>query len=208
MCTNSCIAYTGLYKLLEECPQCLHPHRNHYHDPFKTFTTYPIGPQIQQRRTDELLERLHQNGGKLDVYDDFLRGSDYLEAVINGDITDDDTLLIFSMDSTQLYHMKQSDCWLYIWVILNLDPNKRYKVRYILPAGSIPGPDFLKNIDSFIFPSLYHLAAIQNEGGLRIWDGGQRWLSSSRLRLVFVHPTTLLLSFAPMVVFLQIPMAM
>ncbi|KAJ8690902.1 hypothetical protein PTI98_012298 [Pleurotus ostreatus] len=201
MCTNGCIAYTGLYKLLEECPQCLHPRRNHYHDPFKTFTTYPIGPQIQaqwaseegandmryrQRRTDELLERLRQNGGKLDVYDDFLCGSDYLEAVINGDITNDDTLLIFSMDSAQLYRMKQSDCWLYIWVILNLDPNKRYKVRYVLPAGSIPGPDSPKNIDSFVFPSLYHLAAIQNEGGLRIWDGGQRRLSSSRLRLVFV----------------------
>ncbi|KAF9497745.1 hypothetical protein BDN71DRAFT_1542261, partial [Pleurotus eryngii] len=139
-----------------------------------------------QRCTDELLKKLHQNSGKLDVYDDFLCSSDYLEAVINSNIIDNDTLLIFSMDSAQLYCMKQSDCWLYIWVILNLDPNKRYKVRYVLPAGLTPRPDSPKNIDSFVFPSLYHLATIQNEGGLRIWDDGKHQLSSSQLCLVFV----------------------
>ncbi|KAJ8691298.1 hypothetical protein PTI98_010882 [Pleurotus ostreatus] len=107
------------------------------------------------------------------MYDDFVCRSDYLEAIINGDILDDNTLLLFSMDSVQLYRMKHSECWLYIWVIINLDLDKHYKMYYVLPAGSIPGPNLLKNLDSFLFPLLYHLTAIQNEGGLHIWDGGK-----------------------------------
>ncbi|KAG5220983.1 Amidohydrolase family protein [Salix suchowensis] len=52
-------------------------------------------------------------------------------SVINGEINDNDTLMLFSIDGTQLYRMKQSDCWIYIWVILNLAPDKRYKLRLV-----------------------------------------------------------------------------
>lgn len=200
MCVNTCMAYTGPYNKLDHCPFC---HEARFVDQHarRTFFTIPIGPQIQAqwcspsgagdmryraRRTREVLATMRRNNGKIDEYDDFICGSDYLERVINGEINDDDTLLLFSIDGAQLYRMKQSDCWIYIWVILNLAPDKRYKVRHVLIAGCIPGPNAPQNMDSFLFPCLYHLAAIQNDGGLVVYDGQNSELFRTQLRLVFV----------------------
>ncbi|KAH7917471.1 hypothetical protein BV22DRAFT_989347, partial [Leucogyrophana mollusca] len=94
---------------------------------------------------------------------------EYLNAVQQGDIKDTDTVLMLSMDGAQLYQNKQSDCWIYIWILLDLSPDLRYKKKYILPGGFIPGPNKPKNVDSFLFPGLHHLAALQREG-LRVWD--------------------------------------
>ena len=58
---------------------------------------------------------------------------------------------------------------MYIWLLLDLAPDERYKIRNILPGGIIPGPGHPKNIDSFLFPGLAHLSAIQKEG-LRLYD--------------------------------------
>ena len=48
-------------------------------------------------------------------------------------------------------------------------PDQRYKVRNILPGGIIPGPESPDNIESFLFPGLAHVSALQKEG-LQIWD--------------------------------------
>ena len=58
---------------------------------------------------------------------------------------------------------------IYIWVIFNLPPNKRYKKHFVFPSGFIPGPNKPKNVNSFIFPGLHHLNALIKEG-LTIWD--------------------------------------
>ncbi|KIK79377.1 hypothetical protein PAXRUDRAFT_16365 [Paxillus rubicundulus Ve08.2h10] len=58
---------------------------------------------------------------------------------------------------------------MYIWVILNLPPQKRYCKLHVLPSGFIPGPNKPKNLDSFLFPGFHHLAALQREG-LPMWD--------------------------------------
>ena len=76
---------------------------------------------------------------------------------------------MISLDGTQLYESKESDCWIYIWVVMNHSPEKHYKKHYVLPGGFIPGPHKPKNVDSFLFPGIHHLAALQNEG-LSIWD--------------------------------------
>lgn len=52
---------------------------------------------------------------------------------------------------------------------MDFSPDERYKKIHVLPGGFIPGPNKPKNIDSFLFPGLFHLAALQREG-LRIWD--------------------------------------
>jgi hypothetical protein len=52
---------------------------------------------------------------------------------------------------------------------MDLPPDQRYKKKYVLPGGFIPGPNKPKDIDSFVFPGLQHLSAIQKEG-LPIWD--------------------------------------
>jgi hypothetical protein len=57
----------------------------------------------------------------------------------------------------------------YIWVVLDHAPDVRYKKRLVLPGGFIPGPNPPKITDSFLFPRVHHLSAIQNEG-LQIWD--------------------------------------
>ena len=59
---------------------------------------------------------------------------------------------------------------MYIWVVFSLDPSThRYKKVAVLFGGVIPGPNKPKVLESFLFPGLHHLSAIQKEG-LMIWD--------------------------------------
>ncbi|KAF8897774.1 hypothetical protein BD779DRAFT_1667695 [Infundibulicybe gibba] len=44
-------------------------------------------------------------------------------------------LLMLSIDGAQLYQNKASDCWIYIWVVLDHSPDIRYKKKYVLPGG-------------------------------------------------------------------------
>jgi Transposase family tnp2 len=115
-----------------------------------------------------LLDRLSQ-GLPLEEYNDVYCARAFTQAVLDGDIKADDTVLMLSIDGAQLYQHKQSDCWIYIWVLLDLAPDLRYKKKYVLPGGFIPGPSKPKNLDSFLFPGLHHLTALQREG-LHIWD--------------------------------------
>ena len=62
-------------------------------------------------------------GGSIDTYDDVYCSSTLLNAAMCGDLTPDDTVLMLSIDSTQLFGSKQSDCWIYIWVLLDLAPD-------------------------------------------------------------------------------------
>ncbi|PPQ82247.1 hypothetical protein CVT26_008926 [Gymnopilus dilepis] len=186
MCPNSCIAYTGPFALLEVCIYCGITR----YDPDKSgkqarqyFYTLPLGPQLQalwrtiegarsmkyrDRRTKEIIEEIKKTGEIL-VYDDICHGMDYLLAYLRGDINTDDMVLLFAIDGAQLYVDKQSDCWIYIWVILDLPPELRYKKRLILPGGFIPGPNNPKHTVSFLFSGFHHLAALQKEG-LKVWD--------------------------------------
>ena len=123
----------------------------------------------RRMRTREIIRELQQNNGSLNAFEDFLHGREYLEAIKAGRITDDDILLMLSIDGAQLYAHKSSDCWICIWIIFEQAPDIRYKVKHVLPAFTIPGPRKPKNMDSFLFPCLYHLSALQQEG-LPIWD--------------------------------------
>jgi len=80
---------------------------------------------------------------------------------------------MLSVDGAQFYKNKQLECWIYIWIIVDLSPENRYKIRNILPRGVIPGPNSPKNIESFLFPGLAHVSALQREG-LPIGDGFNR----------------------------------
>ncbi|KAF9444050.1 hypothetical protein P691DRAFT_763731 [Macrolepiota fuliginosa MF-IS2] len=98
------------------------------------------------------------------TYTDIFSGDWYQQCLASGTLNDDDVLLMFSVDGAQLYEHKASDCWIYIWVILDLSPDQRYKKYHVIPGGFIPGPGKLKNLDSFLFPGLFHIAALQCEG--------------------------------------------
>jgi hypothetical protein len=192
MCVDSCVGFTGPYERLEKCPKCDKPRydpvkfaksKGKKKVPLKSFTTFPVGPQLQARwkspgmaqkmryrrkKTQDIL-RDRDLGANL-VWDDILTGSDYLEAVDDGTIKDTDLVLMLSIDGAQLLRNKKSDAWIYIWILLDLAPDERYKIRNILPGGIIPGPGKPKDLDSYLFPGLAHVCALQKEG-LPIWDG-------------------------------------
>jgi hypothetical protein len=194
MCPSSCAAYTGPYSELDSCPVCKAPRFDENGLPQK-FYTIPLGPQLQalfrnpesakhmhyrREKTQEILDSVDEDGNlNIPVYDDYLHGSAYLEAVDRGDIQPTDVVVIGSIDGAQLYRNKQSDCWISIWIIAELTQQKRFKVRHILPDSFIPGPHKPKHIDSFKFPSVHHLSALQKEG-MQIWDAHDTKVVTSR----------------------------
>ncbi len=188
MCINSCIGFMGPFEDRNTCPTCGESRYEANRDtdiPQKQFHTIPLAPQLQalwrspesakrlkyrQKYTEKFLAELTANEGERKMpYRDFFDGMDYLQLHIDDKIAPGDMMLLLSMDGAQLYRNKASECWIYIWVILDYAPDVHYKKRHVLPGGFIPGPNKPKNIDSFMFPGLYHLSALQKEG-LKIWD--------------------------------------
>ncbi|KAG2060968.1 hypothetical protein BDR06DRAFT_857828, partial [Suillus hirtellus] len=92
---------------------------------------------------------------KVHVYEDFLDGSNYINAVQEGKIKDKGIVLMMSIDSAQLYQCKESDCWITIWVIFDRSPDSHYKKKHVLPGVIIAGKP--QNLDSFLLPGFYHL---------------------------------------------------
>ncbi|OJT14267.1 hypothetical protein TRAPUB_9182 [Trametes pubescens] len=205
MCVNSCLAFTGPFVDFDTCHLCGEARYNMSHlargkkVPRRQFHTFPLGPQIQAMwaspenaqlmrhratRTTAIQAQLRADPASAEVLDDVYWGTDYLHEVAQGRIKDDDTVLMFSIDGAQLYASKRSDTWFYIWVLYDLPPGVRYKKRYILPGGVIPGPRKPKNVDSFLFPGLFHLAALQCHG-LQIWDAHTDRVFESHPYLLF-----------------------
>lgn len=207
MCIKSCVGFTGPYSDLERCPKCgesrynekdLAESEGERKVPRQVFTTFPVGPQIQARwknpqtakdmlyrweKTEELL-RVRASGEPFGtLFDDILSGEAYLTLVDEGKVNKHDTVLMLSIDGAQLYQNKKSDCWIYIWILVDLAPDKRYKIRNILPGGVIPGPEAPGDFDSFLFPGLAHVSALQQEG-LPIWDSCSRERAISFLFLL------------------------
>ena len=143
MCRNTCIAYTGPFAHLDTCLTCstsrwkderLQGTHGRSKIAMQTFTTIPIGPQLQalyrnkdsaidmdylHQRTEEVLQQIWEMGG-IPIVDDIAMGWDYLRAVLDGDIKSHDIVVMVSLDGAQLYDSKESDCWIYIWIIVNL----------------------------------------------------------------------------------------
>lgn len=204
MCANTCIAYTGPYADKEMCPHCgtlrYNPKKLAETDgavkiPQRQFYTIPLGPQLQSiwrdpkgakamchrlTKTEKILQALNEGVGKQESWDDIYSGRDYIEAVQEGKIGKNNMVMMLSIDGAQLYQSKLSDCWIYIWVVLDLPPDMQYKKRYVLPGGFIPGPNKPKNVDLFLFPGLHHTCALTKEG-LKIWDAYQDCVFLSRL---------------------------
>lgn len=153
------------------------------------YHTIPLGPQLQalfrntqsaenmkhrQERTRQILEKLEAEEQDFpSEYDDVYCGQDYLEAVRSRRIDDDTIVVNWSEDGAQLYQSKKSDAWIGIWTVMELSPHLRYKRQFVLPGVIIPGPNNPRHLDSFVFPTLHHVGALQNEG-LTVWDASCR----------------------------------
>lgn len=100
MCPDSCVGFTGPFQDLENCPVCgqskwnqsrLEATHGRVKIPAKTFTTIPLGPQLQalyrdphtaqqmeylSRRTQEILDEVERTR-QISVIDDIAAGWDY-----------------------------------------------------------------------------------------------------------------------------------
>jgi hypothetical protein len=210
MCPESHCGFTGPFANMDKCPYCStdryewvevssNGHIQKERRPRRVFYTIPIGPALQallrspeaaeqmqyrKRATDRMNAEVQQEGN-VPVYTDYIDGTLYRDLVAQGKIRIGDFLVVFSGDGLQLLKMKKSDCWIYIWVILDLSPEVRFKKRYILPGGFVPGPEHMGNSASFILPGLQNLNAIMKEG-LRYWDVLTKTVTSSNPFLPFV----------------------
>lgn len=206
MCIGGCIAYTGPFAKLARCPKC----GEHRYDqlalktkkqkrPRQQFVTNPIGPQIQAayrsrqsaeemtyraRCTRSVLEEFNASS-QMSEWSDYLHGTEYIEAVMSKDLTDDSTVLMLSLDGAQLYRNKTSDCWMYIWVLMDRSPDLRYKKQHVVIGGIIPGPNKPGNVDSFLFPGFYHLSALMRDG-LVVWDASKNRVFTTYPFLAFL----------------------
>lgn len=109
--------------------------------------------------------------------------------VLDRRIKPNDMCLIFSIDEAQLYTLKASNLWIYIWIILDCAPGQQYKKKFVLPSRFIHGSNKPQILDSFIYPRLYYVAAVTTEG-LKIWDTAQDYIHISNLFLIFIMADT------------------
>ena len=91
-----------------------------------------------QTHTEEILQQLDDNDGIIHLYNDIYHGSESLNACIHGNITPKDTIVMISIDGAQIYQDKHSDCWIYIWIVLDLASDLCYNKKHIPPVGFIP----------------------------------------------------------------------
>ncbi|KAJ3861580.1 hypothetical protein EV359DRAFT_74615 [Lentinula novae-zelandiae] len=161
MCVNSCHAFTGPWTDLEHCFYCNEPR----YDLDQLRRTGDKVPRLQctaNRRSPEGADGRKYRSQKLDqirrmvedyddevegaemIYDDIWCGEDVRQLVENIGMTEDD-----------LYQNKKSDCWIGIWINQDYAPDSRFKKKKP------------KHTDSFLFPGLHHLSALQKENNGR-----------------------------------------
>ncbi|KAG2741139.1 hypothetical protein P692DRAFT_201678678, partial [Suillus brevipes Sb2] len=119
MCINTCLAFTGPYSELDQCPRCgedrwdAKKSTDRKKVARQTFDTFPVGPQLQalwrhpdhaekmrwrEQRTKEILEEIGMTDGSPSIYEDVLHGKEYLDACQSGKIKEGDPVLMFSID--------------------------------------------------------------------------------------------------------------
>ncbi|KIK35849.1 hypothetical protein CY34DRAFT_26510 [Suillus luteus UH-Slu-Lm8-n1] len=121
MCSQSCLTFTGPFTDLKNCPMCgthrwdqakLHASNGCVKVASQKFATIPLGPQLQglychpdsacnmrylHECTQEVLAELRRSG-TIPIIDDIIIGWDYLGAVLDGDIKQNDIVLMVSLD--------------------------------------------------------------------------------------------------------------
>lgn len=91
------------------------------------------------------------------------------DLVESGQISDNNMLLILSMDGTQFYRNKELDTWFGIATLIDFAPEIHHTKEMVLPTFVIGSPNAPQHYDSFLFSMFAHLSACQKLG-LQIWD--------------------------------------
>jgi Transposase family tnp2 len=189
-CINSCVAFTGAYIDLKNCPHCGEPRLTSFDQPRKIYNIMPLIPRLRQqyghpKRSEQLRYRAQQGldpeGRLRDIFDGdrykVLRDRGFFPA-------DQDVALGMSTDGFQIYQQKTHDCWPIVLINLNLHPEDRVKKENMLLYGIIPGPRQPQDFNSFLHPLVDEL--LELEGGVECYDGLTKERFSLRAHLLFV----------------------
>jgi hypothetical protein len=188
-CVNSCVAYTGDYATLKECPVCHEPRLADENKPRKKFTIIPLIPRLQLQYKD--LERarhlryraeyIQHMGNFGDVFD----GDAYMELCDQGFFSDErDVALGVSTDGFQIFRQRTNDCWPILIINYNIAPTERVKRENLLLYGIIPGPKQPKEIASFLQPLVDELK--QLEAGVEAYDAATKQSFTLKAHLILV----------------------
>ncbi|KAJ7152445.1 hypothetical protein C8R46DRAFT_1357483 [Mycena filopes] len=170
-CVNSCLAYTGGFAELDECPYCEEPRLSAGGKPRRLFCYLPIIPRLQGYflNTDwasRLMYRhnyIHIPGSISDVFD----GEHYRNLCTQNVVVDGKTLehkyfsderdlcLGIAMDSYLLFKRNRGGPSATPIVVQNycIHPETRTHIHGgLIPVGVVPGPHPPKNTYSFLIP--------------------------------------------------------
>lgn len=197
MCPRSCIAYTGAYESLLECPY-IHTgkgvcNEKRFHEtkssgrlnlkPRTQVQILPVMATIRAmfanaetasllRHRDSCLQAaLHIVGtAATRKYSDF--GDSQVHLMQRSDLhlfqDPRDVAFALSTDGAQLTMKKQSNTWLMILIILNLPGSIRYQSSNVIINFATPGPNSPGDIESFIWPLFQEMARASE--GIWMWD--------------------------------------
>jgi hypothetical protein len=195
MCPRSCIAYTGAYESLLECPY-IHPgkgvcNEKRFHGPTSSGRLKPraqvqilpvmatIRAMFANAETASLLRHrdsclqaaLHIIGTVATrKYSDF--GDSQVHVMQRSDFhlfqDPRDIAFALSTDGAQLTMKKQSNTWLLILIILNLPGSIRYQTGKGIINFATPGPNSPGDIESFIWRLFQEMARASE--GIWMWD--------------------------------------
>lgn len=195
MCPRSCIAYTGAYENLLECPY-IHAgkgvcNEKRFHEPTSSgrlkaraqVQILPVMATIRAmfsnadtasllRHRDSCLQAaLHIIGtAATRQYSDFGDSQVHLMQRSDFHLFQDprDVAFALSTDGAQLTMKKQSNTWLLILIILNLPGSIRYQTSNVVINFATPGPNSPGDIESFIWALFQEMARASE--GIWMWD--------------------------------------
>ncbi|KAJ3001434.1 hypothetical protein NUW54_g6423 [Trametes sanguinea] len=200
-CVNSCISYAPeAYRSRNDCPYCGEP-RYSPDGKSKSYLRYlPFTPRLlallRNPRTAELLQYRARFTHCPDRITDFFDGEHYRNLIghrveVNGeqlghDYFSDhrDIALALSTDGFAPFRKRQTTSWPLLLIVLNLPPELRTLVDYVLCLGEIRGPNKPKDWDSFFWPALMELIALAH--GVEAFDGLSQSLFLFHAYLVLV----------------------
>lgn len=167
-CINSCLAYLGANLDLTHCPYCKEPKLNAAGKPRKFFRYCSVIDSLKSMFSNpDLVEKMayrHRFESKEDIIQDIFDGKIYKQLqesniTVGGRDTGrkffaaaTDVALGMSTDGFAPFKSRKQTCWPLLLFNLNLPPDLRFLLQYIICCGVIPGPRKPKDFDSFMFP--------------------------------------------------------
>lgn len=178
-CINSCVAYTGAYTPLDQCPHCgeerYKPARNNrvHRAPRCIFLYLPILPRLRNLYRDSTLAQKLRHRAERDLdpanIRDIFDGAHYNRlcgerVAVGGDVLGHhyfsqptDIALGLSSDGFGPFKSRQKSCWPLLAFNYNLPPTIRTRLENVICLGVVPGPSSPKEIDTFLEPFIDEL---------------------------------------------------